>query len=407
MSLYRDAVEQASAASRARDDERAAVERAEKARDRAEQRARMSQHAFRMAQMQRELSAGRLDRALKLFDQCAPGQCGWEHHHLWLQIGQGVQELEKKQLDGAKPESIRFSRDGLLLAAGFQNKMICLWQANTGRLLHALQGREPFVWSVDLSPDGRWLASAAGEENVAPKGTNEVLLWNVKTGERRRELTGHQGTVMVVRFAPDGSWLASHGADGKVHVWEVPSGKRLRTFDAPGVVECLAVHPEGNLLAYGSKQQVFLRHAQTGEVTHTLTGFSGVINSLAFSGDGKLLACADLSSGLVHIHDVATGKRLRSLGDGGGEAACVAFAPGKRPLLAFGHTGREQHHPCRSVVEQDRPDSGQRLVRRRRRLLQPRGRSARFLLHERHRHRVSGRQEGDEMASIPGRSQNG
>ena len=288
VTLYRDAVEQAKIAGKERDAARAAEERADKAREAAEERSRMSQYAFRLAQCQREASAGNIAQALKLFDECSPRQRGWEHGHVWLQIAQQARQLAEQRNPRTAPLSICFSRDGRLLAAGSQSKMISIWEASTGRLLHSMHGREEQVWSVDLSPDGQWLASAAGPEKVAPKGTNELLLWNTKTGERHRELKGHQGAVLGVRFAPDGSWLASHGADGKIHFWEFPSGKRLRTFDAPGKVESLAVHPEGKLLAYGSKKQVFLRHAQTGKVIHTLTGFSGTINSAAFSGDGKL-----------------------------------------------------------------------------------------------------------------------
>ena len=298
----------------------------------------MARYAPRLAQCQREAAAGNIVQALKLFDECSPSQRGWEHGHLWLQIAEQARRVAEGRSSRNTPHSICFSRDGRLLAAGSRVKQIHIWEASTGRLLRVLQGRQQHVWSVDLSPDGRWLASAAGQRNIDGKGTNEVLLWNAKNKELHRELKGHQGDFFRVRVAPDGSWLASHGLDGKIHLWEVPSGKRLRTFDAPGKVESLAVHPEGKLLAYGSKKQVFLRHAQTGKVIHTLTGFSGTINSAAFSGDGKLLASDDLSAGSVCVWDVATGKKLRSFGDGEGQAACVAFAPGKRPLLAFGLT---------------------------------------------------------------------
>jgi tetratricopeptide (TPR) repeat protein len=338
VSLYRDAVEQARIAGKERDAARDAKERAEKAREATEERARMSGYAFLLAQSQREASAGNIAQALGLFDRRLPRGPGWEQGHLWLYIGEQARAVTGRRVAALQPESICFSRDGRLLAAGSQNKVIHLWEATTGRLLHTFRGGEKFVWSVALSPDGRWLASAASEQTIRPRGANEVYLWDTKTGARRRELKGHQGTVFGVRFAPDGSWLASAGADGKIQVHAVPSGEGLRVLEAPGPIECLAVHPGGALLAYGSRKQVFLCEARTGKVVRTLSGHQGAINGVAFSGDGRFLASADLSAGLIHMWDAATGKRLKSLGEAGGEAACVAFAPGKRPLLAFGHT---------------------------------------------------------------------
>jgi WD40 repeat protein len=380
--LYREAVAQAKAAGKERDTAEDARKVAEEAQGAAEERAQMSQHAFRLAHCQREAEAGNIEQALKLFDACEPQRSGWERGHLWLQIAQGAArrreaEKEKRALkdnmerekenkeerekasqellkafeksvlwldlpeksEGRdRAQSICFSRAGHLVVAGFEQGGIHLWDANTGRHLRTLGGRRKLVWSVDLSSDGQWLVSATGTK----REDGALTLWNVKTGQLHRRLQGPPAVPLGVRFAPDGSWLASHGDADKIQVWEIPSGRLLRTFEAPGPVSSLAVHPEGTMLAYGSKEQVYLRDVQTGEVRHTLTSFKSTPESLAFSGDGKLLASATLQGGDVSVWDVATGKHLKSL-VGGGQATCVAFAPGKRPLLAFGHTGTQAY----------------------------------------------------------------
>src|SRR5262249_5345137 len=147
---------------------RDAEERAEKARAATEERARMSGYAFLLAQSQREASAGNIAQALGLFDRRLPRAPGWEQGHLWLYIGEQARASPGRRTAAPQPESICFSRDGRLLAAGSQNKVIHLWEATTGRLLHTFRGGEKFVWSVALSPDGRWLASAASEQTIRP-----------------------------------------------------------------------------------------------------------------------------------------------------------------------------------------------------------------------------------------------
>lgn len=73
-----------------------------------------------------------------------------------------------------------------------------------------------FIFSLALSPDGTVVA--AGYQD----GT--VRLWDMDTGERLIVLEGHTGRVMSLDFSPDGTLLASGGSDGTVRLWGIPAG---------------------------------------------------------------------------------------------------------------------------------------------------------------------------------------
>lgn len=73
-----------------------------------------------------------------------------------------------------------------------------------------------FIFSLALSPDGTMVA--AGYQD----GT--VRLWDMDTGERLIVLEGHTGRVMSLDFSPDGTLLASGGSDGTVRLWGIPAG---------------------------------------------------------------------------------------------------------------------------------------------------------------------------------------
>ena len=101
------------------------------------------------------------------------------------------------------------------------------------------------VRSVAFSPDGRLLASGSLD------GT--AKLWDVASGRELRTLSGHSGEVYSVAFSPDGRVLASGGYDETVKLWDVASGRELRTLSGrSGKVTSVAFSPDGRVLASGS-----------------------------------------------------------------------------------------------------------------------------------------------------------
>jgi WD40 repeat protein len=76
-----------------------------------------------------------------------------------------------------------------------------LWDVGTGEERLPTRGHGGGITSVDISPDGRILASAS-EDTFAK-------LWDLATGREQRTLTGHPNVVRFVRFTPDGRTLAT------------------------------------------------------------------------------------------------------------------------------------------------------------------------------------------------------
>jgi WD40 repeat protein len=69
------------------------------------------------------------------------------------------------------------------------------------------------LWDVAFSPDGELLASAGVER--------QIRLWDVASGRLLRSLR-HDDEVMAVAFSPDGLLLATGGYDNQVRLWGIP-----------------------------------------------------------------------------------------------------------------------------------------------------------------------------------------
>jgi WD40 repeat protein len=90
---------------------------------------------------------------------------------------------------------------------------IYLWDVETGEIIRRYSGHTAFVWSLDLSPDEKYILS--GSNN------GEVILWDFSTGEELYRLNAHTQPVLSVKFSPDGKYAYAVSTDGLLSKWKI------------------------------------------------------------------------------------------------------------------------------------------------------------------------------------------
>ncbi|MFB9521496.1 protein kinase [Streptomyces cremeus] len=108
------------------------------------------------------------------------------------------------------PSPLCLSADGRTAACATHDGTH-VWSPPTGELLRTLPGSAA---CVDLSPDGRLLVSGSRDGGVR--------LWDVATGRVLRTYRGHDGPVEAVVFLDDGLHLLSAGQDRTVRRRRLP-----------------------------------------------------------------------------------------------------------------------------------------------------------------------------------------
>jgi WD40 repeat protein len=229
-------------------------------------------------------------------------------------------ELRTLKGNNSEVKLLAFSPDGTTLAS--QGYTTELWDVATGQSLRELKRQGGPTESIVFSPDGRILATG---------GFGTINLWNVADGEEPRILEGDSFDGRSVAFAPDGKTLASAGS-GKIKLWDVKGGRVLRTLGEDSATTDLVFSPDGSTLA-SRGQDIKLWNLRNGSVLRTFHGPTGAVLSVAFSHDGRILACGQADA-TIELWDVANGRQLRTLGTRRESVYSVTFSSGGRTLVS-------------------------------------------------------------------------
>ena len=195
-----------------------------------------------------------------------------------------------------------------------------LWREYHGEQSR-LRGHKGAVTAVAFSPDDRLLASGSAD--------NTVKLWDVATGKEVRSLEGHTARVTGVAFSPDGQRLATSSADRTVRLWDTVTGEQTHSFDEhEAAVTCLAYSQDGQHVASGSEDRtVRVWDAETGTVTLVFRGHAFPIRAVAFAPDAKKVASIgqDPKKGEFIVWDASSGDGIFKRDDRAWTS--VAFSP--------------------------------------------------------------------------------
>lgn len=181
----------------------------------------------------------------------------------------------------------------------------CVWHVGSGTCEQAIEGFEPNGEGLAITGDGRWLVR--GE-------ANRVGLWEVATGRRVRTYPAPSGMLMQsVILLPDGDRAGAATLDYKTLLYELAGGRIVGRMDNCGPLTC---SPDGRVLAAvgadAGVQRIVIWELRTGDRKQILGGHAATISAMAFSPDSRWLFSAGADN-VVRVWDLSTGVQARVL----------------------------------------------------------------------------------------------
>ncbi|SCZ88541.1 BZ3500_MvSof-1268-A1-R1_Chr2-1g04478 [Microbotryum saponariae] len=188
--------------------------------------------------------------------------------------------------------SARWHPSGQHLVTGGYDKIVRLFDVETGTILKTFTGHSLSISSVMFNPLGNLIVSGSKDSNVR--------FWDSVSGLCIRTLNAQLGEVTSVDMSD--SYLLTSSRDNSVRLWDVRMLRPLKRFKAHSNTShnfVRASFAHASLLVSGSEDGVlYMWDRESSEVLQTLEGHRGIVYGAVWNDKQSLLASHG-SDGLI------------------------------------------------------------------------------------------------------------
>ncbi len=164
-----------------------------------------------------------------------------------------------------------------------------------------LEGHKASVTSISFSPNSQLIASGSEDKTVK--------LWDLKSGKDIKTFDKHIDSITYVSFSPDGKVIASASKDKTVKLWTL-NGRLLKNFKHDASISSVIFSPNGKILATASKDKTVKLWTLNGTLLQNFKHDDSVV-TMNFSHNSTMLATAS-NDDTINIWSIE-GKKIKEI----------------------------------------------------------------------------------------------
>ena len=205
--------------------------------------------------------------------------------------------------------------------------LVRIWDLTSGDLLleRAMNGVK---WSMALTPDGTQFMAPLDDPAVP-------VLTDARTGTPVIRFKGHAQEVVDIDISPDGRWVATSSPDRTARIWERRTGRLVHTIAHSTQVAAAAWAPDSRRLATAARDGLVRLWDVTADAARPLFSLSGSgtqrgLYDVTFSPDGDFVMTGDEAVTATSVFDVTPGGDAEWAtlpGNGDSQWGAAAFTP--------------------------------------------------------------------------------
>ncbi len=185
-------------------------------------------------------------------------------------------------------QQIAWSPDSRKIAGTSSDKVVSIWDVETGNEIAQWDKHESWVGGIAWSSNGKWIASAGADRRI--------VVQDATTGEVATSWRGHSNTIVALDWNSDDSRVVSASQDRSVRIWEfndANTGNSSNVLTRNATVHCIGWSPDSRHLAWGDNTGTVEVWDSDADIEPTsITSHESDVRSVAWSSDGNLLASA-------------------------------------------------------------------------------------------------------------------
>jgi WD40 repeat protein len=236
--------------------------------------------------------------------------------------------------------SLQFSSDSCRLVSTGSDRVVRVWDVETGKPVSAMDGLVDVVRMAWLPPN-----------KLLVGGHSYIALLNLETLREERRWIAHWGWVYGIEVSEDANWFLSIGLDRKLKYWDVNAEAPLTKFGQVDVhcpvaeSEKYKEHPQAlawsrttNICAFATRSLVRLWDVNGKMELQTLRGHRQEIWGLDFTAEGRWLASAGMDK-TVRVWNPSDGREVACLKGHAARINALTSIPGTHVVATADSAG--------------------------------------------------------------------